>query len=154
VNDGTDWTMSATERESKQFAAGAAFRIYGTGLDFDRITRELNLSPDHQHKKGDLDPGKRPYPHDMWSLSSPLANDDDLDVHLSWLGERLWNRRDYVLSLAKNFKVDIYCWKNCFTEQSNLIFSNKVLKMFAELNLELGVSLLCLPSSEPRTGAT
>lgn len=137
--------MNTTESENKQFAAGAAFRVYGTGLDIDRITRELGLSPDHRHKKGDPDPGKRLYPHDMWSLSSPLAKDCDLDLHVTWLGERLLDRKDYILSLTKNFKVDIYCWKNCFTEQSSLMLPSNILRIFVELNLDLGVSLLCLP---------
>jgi hypothetical protein len=144
--------MSTTEIESKQFTAGAAFRVYGTGLDLDRITRELGLNPDHRHRKGEPDPGKRPYPHDMWSLSSPLAKDRDLDLHLTWLGERLLDRKNYILSLTKDFKVDIYCWKNCFTEQSSLMLPSNVLRIFAELNLDLGVSLLCLPSESKTEG--
>lgn len=142
--------MSTTETERKQFAAGAAFRVYGTGLDVDRITRELGISPDHRHRKGEPDPGKKSYPHDMWLLNSPLAKDLDLDLHLTWLGERLLGRKDYILSLTKSFKVDIYCWKNYFTEQSSLVLSSKVLRIFTELNLDLGVSVLCLPS-EPTT---
>lgn len=145
--------MSTTEIESKQFAAGAAFRVYGTGLDLDRVTREIGLSPDHRHRKGDPDLGKRPYPHDMWSLSSPLAKDRDLDLHLTWLGERLLDRKNYILSLTKNFKVDIYCWKNCFTEQSSLLLPSNVLRILAELNLDLGVSLLCLPAEPKAEGS-
>ena len=68
--------------EKAEFSAGAAFRVFGTGLDSEGITREPDLSPDHQHKRGELDPGKRPYAHDMWSLKSPLPPDDDLEVHL------------------------------------------------------------------------
>jgi len=142
--------MSTTEIESKQFAAGAAFRVYGTGLDLDGITRELGFSPDHQHKRGELDPGKRPYAKDMWSLGSPLGKDQELELHLTWLLDRLLARRNYVLSLENKFKVDIYCWKNCFTEQASLTLSSKVLRMFSELNLDLGVSLLCLsPETDP-----
>jgi hypothetical protein len=68
--------------EKAEFSAGAAFRVFGTGLDFGGITRELDLSSDHRHKRGELDPGKRPYAHDMWSRKSPLPSDDDLEVHL------------------------------------------------------------------------
>ena len=137
--------MSATETKRRQFAAGAAFRVYGTGLDTDGITKELGVSPDHQHRKGDLDPGKRPYPHDMWSLNSPLAKDRELELHLAWLADRLLDRKNYILTLTKNFKVDIYCWKNCFTEQANLVLSSNALRFFTDLSLELQVSLLCLP---------
>lgn len=145
--------MSTTKIESKQFAAGAAFRVCGTGLDFDGITRELGFGPDHQHKRGDLDPGKRPYTQDMWSLGSPLDKDQELELHLTWLLDRLVSRRNYVLSLENKFKVDIYCWKNCFTDQPSLTLSSKVLRMFGELNLDLGVSLLCL-SPETDHGGT
>jgi hypothetical protein len=143
--------MSTTHTEREQFAAGAAFRVYGTGLDIDNITHELGITPDHRHREGELDPGRRPYPHDMWSLSSPLAKDRDLDLHLVWLGERLLNRKNYILSLRRDFTVDIYCWKNCFSEQSGLTLPTNVLRIFIELNLDLGVSLLCLPP-EPATG--
>jgi hypothetical protein len=102
--------MESTHPERPEFGAGAAFRIYGIGLDLDAITRELGQSPDHQHRRGELDPGKKPYAHDMWSLGSPLARERELEVHLIWLAERLLNHRSYVLSLKKQFKVDIYCW--------------------------------------------
>ncbi len=145
--------MTTTEIETKQFAAGAAFRVYGTGLDIDGITRELGLSPNHRHRKGEPDPGKRPYPHDMWALSSPLGKDRDLDLHLTWLGERLLDRKNYIVSLTKSFRVDIYCWKNCFTEQSSLMLSSRVLRIFTELNLDLGISLLCLPPEAKTEGS-
>lgn len=137
--------MSTREIASKQFTAGAAFRVYGTGLDFDGITGELGFSQDLQHKCGDLDAGKRPYAQDMWSLASPLGEGQELELHLTWLLDRLLARRNYVLSLKNKFTVDMYCWRNCFTEQSSLMVSSKVLRMLSELDLDLGVSLLCLP---------
>jgi hypothetical protein len=138
--------METAHVERIEFSAGAAFRVYGIGLDFDGITRELGLTPDHRHRHGEFDPGKRPYAHDMWSLGSPLGKDRELELHLAWLAERLLNRKDYIISLTKNFKVDIYCWKNLFAEQANLVLSSKALRIFTELNLELQVSLLCLPN--------
>lgn len=146
--------METRHAERAEFSAGASFRIYGIGLDFDGITRELGVNPDHRHRQGDLDPGKRPYPDDMWSLSSPVGDDQELELHLTWLAERLSNRTDYILSLKKRFKVDIYCWKNCFTEQASLLLSSKALRIFADLDLDLGVSLLCLsPESREEHGS-
>jgi len=142
--------MDILDVQRVEFSAGAAFRIYGIGLDLDRTTRELGLRPDHQHKKGEPDPGKRAYSHDMWSLSSPLGKNQELELHLIWLAERLLSCRAYILSLEKKFKVDIYCWKNCYREQSSLVLSSKALRIFTELGLNLEVSLLCLP---PETGS-
>ena len=137
--------MDSSEAKTKEFTAGAALRIYGTGLDLDGITRELGISPDHQHRRGENDPRKRPYSHDMWSLASPAGEDQDLEVHLVWLSERFLSRQAFILSLKNKFQVDIHCWKNCNTEQSSLILSSHTLRIFTELNLDLNVSLLCIP---------
>src|SRR5262252_6702699 len=117
--------MEIANTKETRFSTGAAFRIYGVGLDLDDITRQLGAKPDHRHTKGDLDPGGKPYAHDMWSLRSAIAKDEELEGHLLWLADRLLSRRDYILSLRKGFNVDIYCWKNCFTEQSSLILSTR-----------------------------
>jgi hypothetical protein len=142
--------MDTLGAETKEFTAGSAFRIYGIGLDIDGITRELGVRPDHQHKKGETDVARRPYTHDMWLLSSPLGNSQELELHLIWLAERLLRHQRFILSLKEKFKVDIYCWKNCFREQANLTLSAKAIRIFTELNIDLGVSLLCLP---PESGA-
>jgi hypothetical protein len=134
-----------TDNSATKFSAGAAFRVFGIGLDLDAVTRELGFDPDHQHKRGNLDPGKKPFPHDMWSLKSPLDQTQELELHLTWLAERLLVHSSYIVPLKKRFNVDIYCWKNCFTEQANLTLSSKALRIFTELDLNLQVGLLCLP---------
>jgi hypothetical protein len=145
--------METAHAKEIEFSAGAAFRIYGIGLDLESVTRELGIKPDHQHTHGELDPGKRPYAHDMWSLNSPLGKDRELELHVNWLAERFSNRRNYILSLKEKFKVDIYCWKNCFKEQASLVLSSKALKIFTQLDLDLGVSLLCLPPERDEDGS-
>lgn len=137
--------MEGAQPEKVGFSAGAAFRVYGVGLDFDAITRELGISPDHQHNRGELDPGKRPYAHDMWSLKSPLGTNVSLENHLSWLAKILLPHRQFLSLLRQRYKVDIYCFKSLFTEQASLILSSASLRVFTELDLELAVSLLCLP---------
>lgn len=131
--------------ETAKFAAGASFRIYGMALDFEAVTRELGFTPDHQHRMGDLGMGKKPYPHDMWSLASPLSSDKDLNFHVNWLADRFLPRREYILSLKEKFKVDVYCWKNCFTEQASLRISSNALTLFTAIGIDLDVTLLCLP---------
>lgn len=138
-----------TSTKAAKFTAGAAFRIFGPELDLDAVTQELGIDPDHQHKSGDVDPGKKPFSQDMWSLKSPLAQSQELEFHLGWLAERLLVHSNYILSLKKRFKVDIYCWQNCFTEQASLKLSGRALRVFTELDINLEVSLLCLsPESE------
>jgi len=52
----------------------------------------------------------------MWSLKSPLSPDESLDVHLDWLAEFLLPRKQYISRLREQNKVDIYCYKTCYTE--------------------------------------
>lgn len=96
--------MHTTQSEQQTLSAGASFRIYGVGLDIDGITSELGLSPDHKHRQGEPDPGKRPYPHDMWSLRSPQGKGQDLELHLSWLAERLLPRRECIFILTEEIQ--------------------------------------------------
>jgi hypothetical protein len=66
------------------------FSVQGVNLDFDAISRALNLSPTHTHRAGD--PGRlknKPYPRDQWALDSPLASEEPLDTHLKWLANQL-----------------------------------------------------------------
>lgn len=138
----TDQTSEGT------FRAGASFRVHGFRLDLDGITRSLRLTPTHIHKEGELSPQKHPYPSDMWFLDSPLRKIQPLDSHLRWLAEQLLPRRESILPLKKELKVDIYCWKTCYTEQANLGFSTQALRIFVELDVPLDVSLIFLPDEE------
>ena len=59
----------------------------------------------------------------------------------------------FIFQLRETNKVDIYCYKTCYTEQASLVLATKALRIFTELDLDLQVSLLCLPpepSAEPQ----
>jgi hypothetical protein len=140
--------MDIKHDESPIFSAGASLRIYGAGLDPDDLTREFGYIPDVKHKAGDPDPGKRPYPHDMWSLASALGKDRDLEIHLNWLAEKFLRHGQYIRSLRNRFQVDSSCWTNCFTEQASLTPSPQTLTIFTELSTSLCVSLIFLPDEE------
>jgi hypothetical protein len=131
--------------EQRAFSAGASFRIFGVGLDLDSVTRELGQQPDYTHKQGVPDIHKRIHPDDMWSLASSLDDGQELELHLNWLAERLLPFKQYICSLSKQFKVDIYCWKTCYTEQASLILSSQSLRIFTELSVGLNMSLIFLP---------
>jgi len=135
--------VNQTSKET--FHAGASFRVHGAGLDLDRIMRTVGLAPTHTHKLGELSPQGRPYPSDMWFLDSPLGGTQPLEAHLNWLAERLLPRREQILHLKEEVKVDLYCWKTCYTEQSNLTLSSRALAIFRELDIPLDVSLIFLP---------
>jgi hypothetical protein len=137
-------TTRTAEAEKPEIDTGAAFRIFGSGLNLKQLSEDLGLNPDHQHRQGELDPGKKPYAHDMWSLMSPLGRNQELELHLMWLANRLLDKKDYLRTLTRQFNVDIYCWKNCYAEQDSLVISCEALRIFTELRLKFQVSLLCL----------
>ena len=131
--------------EKKTFSAGASFRIAGIGLDMERISNRLGHAATHAHKQGELNQLKEIYETDLWMLTSPLGTDVDLGSHLDWLADILLPHRPYISELGKLYKIDIYCHKTCYTEQASLNLSSQTLRIFTELDLKLGVSLIFLP---------
>jgi hypothetical protein len=137
--------MPTIQQEQRRFSAGASFRIAGTDMDFESITREMGQEPTHFHRQGELGELKEPYPTDVWLLSSPLGPAESLDAHLSWLASVLLPRKEYISKLRETNKLDIYCFKACYTEQASLLISSQTLRIFTELNFAFGVSLIFLP---------
>lgn len=140
--------MNMTSDKQKVFAAGAAMRIQGAELDLESITREVGHRPSYTHRQGELNQLKEPYDTDMWALASPLGTGRDLEAHLGWLAEILVPRQQYISRLRETHEVDIYCYKTCYTEQQSLILSSNALRIFTELDLTLGVSLIFLPDEQ------
>jgi Domain of unknown function (DUF4279) len=139
---------SLAGHQESTFAAGASIRISGLGLDMQGISQALGRAPSHIHKQGELNRLREPYATDMWLPSSPLDSSQKLEAHLKWLGAALLPHRDYILKLREKFNVDIYCYKTCYTEQASLAISSQTLKIFTELDLKLGVSLIFLPEGD------
>jgi hypothetical protein len=143
-----------TARDEEKFRAGASFRVQGLSMDFDGISRELGLAPAGTHKQGESGPLVRSYPSDMWYLDSPLGKNNELELHLIWLAERLLPRKQEIFRLREKYKVDIYCYKTCYTEQASLTLSSSALRIFTELDTELGVSLIFLPDENEQVSAS
>jgi len=143
-NKQTDAPMRTTNDPLPTFSAGASLRVTGRGLILSEITQYIGYEPSHSHKEGELNQLKESYLQDMWLLSSPLDKAQALESHIAWLAGVLLPRKDYILELRNRFNVDIYCYKTLYTEQASLNLSSKTLRLFTELDLELGVSLICL----------
>lgn len=137
--------------ENATFSAGASFRVQGLDLPLDAISQELRIEPTHTHHRGEPGMLREPLPFDMWMLKSPLSERDELELHLVWLADRLLPHKQYISSLSKNFKVDIYCYKTCYTEQASLTLSPHALVIFTELSRALCVSLIFLPQEVATT---
>jgi Domain of unknown function (DUF4279) len=141
--------MNTPHNNLTTFSAGAALRVSGFGLDMEDITQQLGHVSSHTHQKGELNQLKEPYGTDMWLLDSPIGKDQPLESHLNWLAGVLLPHKQYISQLRKEQKIDIYCYKTCYTEQASLNLSSQALRIFTELNFDLGVSLIFLPDDGP-----
>jgi Domain of unknown function (DUF4279) len=145
-------TIDTAPPQEELFRAGASFRVSGPDLDLEGITQGLGYQPSYIHRRGEPDRiHDRPRPRDMWRLDSPLNKNQDLELHLNWLRERLLPRKDYISSLREKADIDIYCYKTCYTEQASLTLSPHALRIFTELSLELSASLIFLPDDPEQT---
>ena len=127
---------------------GAALRIFGEGIDFEEIVRVLGIEPSHTHRTGDMGMGGVPFTNDMWLLSPPLDPHAPLDEHLRWLERVLSPHYQFLFSLREKATVDIYCNATYYCEQSSVTLSDEALRLFIELHLPLGISLLFLPDED------
>jgi hypothetical protein len=147
-------TMNTIQSDRETFHAGASLRVQGVDLDMDALTRQLGYNPTHTHRRGERGVIDKSYSLDMWLMDSPLGKNQDLELHLNWLADRLLPRKEYISSLREKFAVDIYCFKTCYTEQASLTLSPHALRIFTELSMELCVSLIFLPGDPEGTTAS
>jgi hypothetical protein len=127
--------------------AGAGLRIMGEDIDLDAISRELNLTPSHVHRRGELDKSGDQYAHDMWLLDSPLGKHEQLDAHLKWLGKQLKPHSGYLKSVKNIARVDVFCSCTAVGE-GGLSLTPDSLSVSTELGLNLELSLILLRSRE------
>jgi len=122
------------------------FSVQGVNLDFDAISRALNLSPTHTHRAGDPSRLKnKPYPRDQWALDSPLASEEPLDTHLKWLANQLRPHYAYIKSLkSPDTDVYIFCGYTTEVEQNDFSISSEALEICTTLGIPLEFSILAI----------
>jgi hypothetical protein len=121
------------------------FVIQGLSLDFEAISRALNITPTHTHRTRDLSKTKRRFPHDMWSLTSPLMDQQEpFDAHLKWLADQLKPNYDFIKSLKSSAEVYIRCGYTTEREQSGFTLSPEALTILTDLGISLDVSILSI----------
>lgn len=103
-----------SERNSTPFRYDASLRISGVGGQHDDITNQTGIIPTHAHIKGDLLSRlrKRPYPDDLWMLSSPLGESATMDAHLIWLRKTIQPHYAYfekLIAQASSADVCLGC---------------------------------------------
>lgn len=133
--------MSNERRENFR----VTFVIQSPRLDFEAISRAINIAPSHTHRVGDLSKTNKPLPHDMWSLTSPLMEQEEpFDAHLKWLAEQLKPHYDFIKSLKSSAEVYIRCGYTTEREQSGFTLSPEALTILTDLSISLDVSILSI----------
>ena len=123
----------------------ASFRISGTSLDLDAITRSLGIKPSRIHSPGDLDILGNPFRDFMWTLESPPERKEDLARHLEWLTTKLSPNYLYLRSLTKSADISIACnLRLCDTDQGGFSLEPKHFSLAIELGVRMDFYLLVI----------
>jgi len=129
--------------EEPVFHYSARLRIFGEKLDFDEITSHLGVSPTLTHRKGERK-GKRSrcYPHDMWGYTPSVDRERPLHEHIDILWENIKHAKDYLLSLKKIAKVDVFLTYSSNVDTAGVEVPYTSLEMFIELEVPFGLSIV------------
>ncbi|MGB3738812.1 MAG: DUF4279 domain-containing protein [Pontixanthobacter sp.] len=133
--------FSDLDEEPSYFSYSATLRIHGGNLPFDEISSVLGVSPSHLHKAGEQRrPSARPYKHDAWHYTAPVAEEVELTEHL----RRLWQPvKPHILFLRQlDAVVDVFCGYRSNNGAAAFAVEPDALEIFIALNVPFGVSVI------------
>ncbi len=120
-----------------------SWRASGTIPDLDELTRRLGVEPTSAHRIGERPrPNSQPYKHDMWSFTAPVNQTEPLHVHIDTLWSAFRARKDYLLQLKRQLKVDIFLGYRSNCDHAGIEVPHHSLAMFLELEVPFGVSII------------
>lgn len=135
--------MIEAERQP-YFHFGASLRVMGCSARHSEIAQVLNIEPtsvriasDASNSTSSGRNGK-----DVWVLSSPLAETDELDLHLQWLWERCKDHEGYIRELATECDVDVFCGYRSNCDQAGFELSPQSLDLMSRLGVRMSVSVI------------
>jgi hypothetical protein len=125
------------------FAFSATLRIFGTIPDLDELTRRLSVEPTSSHRCGEQRrPNSEPYKHDMWSYEAPVIETAPLHVHIDALWSTFQARKDYLLQLKTQVKIDVFLGYRSNCDHAGLEVPHQSLAIFLELEVPFGMSII------------
>jgi hypothetical protein len=126
------------------FAYRATLRIFGDGLPFDEITRQLRVQPTNTHRKGDRPKpdAQTVYRDDAWHFSSSLPESEPLHRHIDEVWSAIKPHADYLKELKRQFQVDVFCGYRSNCDHAGLVVPPSSLEMFVALDIPFGVSII------------
>lgn len=125
------------------FNFSASLRIYGDGVDIDKISRTLGFTPTHSHRKGERrTPSSAPWPHDMWSYQSLVDRARPLHEHIMALWDAIRPHIPYLRNLKQEFHVDVFCGYRSNSSTAGFEVDHRCLGLFLELEVPFQVSVI------------
>jgi hypothetical protein len=142
--------------ESNTTNASASLRIFGTGLDFDHISRVLNTTPTATSQAGSVLPSGRPTRFDLWEFSSTLPKTVPLDAHLRFVRQQFKGSSESLGQIRGTQNItqtSLFC--GTITEnQCSFELSREVLTFLSLLSMEVELSCVFVGSPIQTAGGS
>jgi len=130
-------------QEPEYFAYRATLRISGDSLDFDDISRELQVSPTHTHRRGEVRAaGSVPARQDMWLFEAPIPEDRPLSEHIDTLWATIRHAVPYILALKQRADVNVFLGYRSNIDHAGVEVPYTSLEIFQRLEVPFGLSVI------------
>ena len=121
-----------------------SLRIFEENLDPQVITKDLQIVPDHQHKKGEFhtmrskrgkEIGRAYYKQGMWSKEfAPAANDFQADLRR--IGRELEIYKEIFSEYKeKGYHMDLFCGLWYETGESKTIIDEEIVRILSNIHI-------------------
>jgi Domain of unknown function (DUF4279) len=123
-----------------------SLRILGDDLDPEIITREMGMSPDQSHKKGDLHGVRTPVvrKHGYWTITSSkhMAASAETNEHLEWLVASVAPKLNLLSAYkSRGWIVDVWIALHTSIGHGGPNLRAEVLARLASLGLDVNLDL-------------
>ena len=129
--------------EPSYVASSASLRVFGKGLDFDRITRELRVEPTTTHREGERQgPRSPPYKHDLWRYSPPIPEERPLADHIEALWQAVRHAERFLVEFKTTADIDVFLGYRSNVDHAGLEVPHTCLEMFTRLQIPFSLSII------------
>ncbi len=133
------------DEDEPEFLYSASLRIHGQDMDFNEISERLALSPTSTHRKGEKRGPRSPaYRDDAWFYQSQIDPVRPLEEHILALWDVLKAHTDYLKSLKRRYKVDVFCGYRSNCQTAGIEVDYRCLELFTTLEIPFDLSIIVL----------
>lgn len=130
-----------------------SFRLMHEDLDPAQLTAILGMPPSQAHRRGETRAHSRigaPWKEGLWLLESPIDAAAPIDVHLTYLLDRLGGVCDRVRELvASGYRADFFCGYFAQQEGQGPTLSPALLQSIAAVGAHLSICFYLCEKRNP-----